>query len=83
MNLLRVALQVSLFAGIASSAMIMSTPAPIAAAATEKLARAVKLKPESSEAHAALADAYQQDGQSENADRERGLAVQLTRQPHE
>ena len=35
MNLRRVALQVSLLAGLTSSAMLMSTPAPIAAAATE------------------------------------------------
>jgi arylsulfatase A-like enzyme/Flp pilus assembly protein TadD len=42
-----------------------------AAAAAPKLSRAVKADPESAEAHAALADAYQQLGQDADAKRER------------
>jgi predicted Zn-dependent protease len=47
-----------------------------AAAAAPKLARATKADPESGEAHAALADAYEQLGQSQNANRERTKAAQ-------
>lgn len=51
--------------------------------ALPKLSRAVKVDPESAEAHAFLADAYQQLGQAENADRERTRAAQLQAQPPE
>jgi len=47
------------------------------AAALPKLSRAAKVDPESAEAHAVLADAYQQLGQAENATRERAKAAQL------
>jgi predicted Zn-dependent protease len=45
--------------------------------AIPKLSRAVKSDPESVEAHAALADAYQQVGQEQNSNRERAKAAQL------
>jgi arylsulfatase A-like enzyme/cytochrome c-type biogenesis protein CcmH/NrfG len=51
------------------------------AAALPKLSRAVKTDPESAEAHAALADAYQQLGQALNADQERAKAAHLKQQP--
>jgi arylsulfatase A-like enzyme/Flp pilus assembly protein TadD len=50
-------------------------------AALPKLAHAVKVNPDSAEAHAFLADAYQQLGQAENANRERATAKQLKSQP--
>jgi arylsulfatase A-like enzyme/Flp pilus assembly protein TadD len=50
-------------------------------AALPKLAHAVKVNPDSAEAHAFLADAYQQLGQVENANRERAAAEQLKSQP--
>jgi predicted Zn-dependent protease len=52
-----------------------------AAAALPKLTRAVKVDPKSAEAHAFLADAYQQLGQLQNASRERAKAAQLKTQP--
>jgi arylsulfatase A-like enzyme/Flp pilus assembly protein TadD len=52
-------------------------------AALPKLARAVKVNPDSAEAHSFLADAYQQLGQVENANRERAAAAQLKSQPPE
>jgi Tfp pilus assembly protein PilF len=52
-----------------------------AAAAAPKLSRAVKADPESAEAHAALADAYQQLGQVEDAKRERSKAAELSGPP--
>jgi predicted Zn-dependent protease len=52
-----------------------------AAAAAPKLSRAVKTDPESAEAHAAMADAYQQLGQDEDAKRERSKATQLSGPP--
>jgi predicted Zn-dependent protease len=52
-------------------------------AALAKLARAVKVNPDSAEAHGFLADAYQQLGQVENANRERAAAEQLKSQPPE
>jgi arylsulfatase A-like enzyme/Flp pilus assembly protein TadD len=52
-------------------------------AALAKLTRAAKVDPESVEAHAFLADAYQQLGQTENASRERALAAQLKTPPPE
>jgi len=52
-------------------------------AALPKLSRAAKVDPESAEAHAFLADAYQQLGQMENASRERAKAAQLKAQPPE
>jgi arylsulfatase A-like enzyme/Tfp pilus assembly protein PilF len=51
------------------------------AAALPKLSRAVKTDPESAEAHAALADAYQQLGQDQSADRERAKAALLAAHP--
>jgi choline-sulfatase len=53
------------------------------AAALPKLTRAAKVDPKSAEAHAFLADAYQQLGQTENASRERTKAAQLKTQPPE
>jgi arylsulfatase A-like enzyme/Flp pilus assembly protein TadD len=50
-------------------------------AALPKLAHAVRVNPDSAEAHAFLADAYQQLGQVENANRERAAAEQLKSQP--
>ncbi len=50
-------------------------------AALPKLIRAAKVDPQSAEAHAALADAYQQLGQAQNASRERAKAEQLKNQP--
>jgi tetratricopeptide (TPR) repeat protein len=50
-------------------------------AALPKLAHAVMVNPDSAEAHAFLADAYQQLGQVENANRERAAAEQLKSQP--
>jgi Tfp pilus assembly protein PilF len=50
-------------------------------AALAKLAHAVKVNPDSAEAHAFLADAYQQLGQVENANRERAAAAQLKSRP--
>jgi arylsulfatase A-like enzyme/Flp pilus assembly protein TadD len=52
-------------------------------AALPKLSRAAKVDPNSAEAHAFLADAYQQLGQAENASRERTKAAQLKTQPPE
>jgi len=52
-------------------------------AALAKLSRAAKADPNSAEAHAFLADAYQQLGQAENASRERAKAAQLKTQPPE
>jgi Flp pilus assembly protein TadD len=46
-------------------------------AALPKLREAAKLKPESSEPHKYLADAYSQLGQRANAQRERALAQRL------
>jgi predicted Zn-dependent protease len=54
-----------------------------AAGALRKLSRAVKVDPKSAEAHAFLADAYQQLGQAENSSRERAGAAQLKSQPPE
>jgi Tfp pilus assembly protein PilF len=50
-------------------------------AALPKLMRAVKVSPDSAEAHEFLANAYQQLGQAENAERERAKAEQLKTQP--
>jgi arylsulfatase A-like enzyme/Tfp pilus assembly protein PilF len=52
-------------------------------AALPRLSRAVKIGPDSAEAHAFLAEAYQQLGQAENAERERAKAAQLKSQPPE
>ena len=52
-------------------------------AALPKLSRAAKVDPNSAEAHAFLADAYQQLGQAENASRERTKASQLKTLPPE
>jgi tetratricopeptide (TPR) repeat protein len=52
-------------------------------AALPKLSRAAKVDPNSAEAHAFLADAYQQLGQTENASRERTKASQLKTLPPE
>jgi choline-sulfatase len=52
-------------------------------AALAKLTRAAKVNPGSEEAHAFLADAYQQVGQADNAERERSKAVQLSSHPPE
>jgi choline-sulfatase len=54
-----------------------------AAGAVPKLSRAAKLDPKSAEAHAVLADTYQQLGQAQNASRERAKADQLKGQPPE
>jgi arylsulfatase A-like enzyme/Flp pilus assembly protein TadD len=54
-----------------------------AAAALPKLVRAAKVDPKSAEAHAFLADAYQQLGQAQNANRERAKADQLKTQAPE
>jgi arylsulfatase A-like enzyme/Flp pilus assembly protein TadD len=54
-----------------------------AAGALPKLSRAAKVDPKSAEAHAFLADAYQQLGQAQNATRERAKAEQLKGQPPE
>jgi len=54
-----------------------------AAGALPKLSRAAKVDPKSAEAHAFLADAYQQLGQTQNASRERAKADQLKAQPPE
>jgi tetratricopeptide (TPR) repeat protein len=54
-----------------------------AEAALPRLTRAAKVDPKSAEAHAFLADAYQQLGQAQNASRERAKAVQLKTQPPE
>ncbi len=51
-----------------------------AAAALPKLVRAAKVDPKSAEAHAVLADAYQQLGQAQTASRERAKAEQLRTQ---
>ncbi len=45
--------------------------------AIPKLSRAIKSDPESAEAHAALAEAYHQVGQEQNANREKAKAVAL------
>jgi arylsulfatase A-like enzyme/Flp pilus assembly protein TadD len=45
--------------------------------ALARLTRAAKINPESADAHAFLADAYQQLGQVENAQRERSMAEKL------
>ncbi len=52
-----------------------------AAAALPKLSRAVKVDPKSAEAHAFLADDYQQLGQAQDAERERAKAAQLKSRP--
>jgi Tfp pilus assembly protein PilF len=52
-------------------------------AALPKLSRAAKVNPESAEAHRFLADAYQQLGQTENANQERDKAARLKTQPPE
>jgi arylsulfatase A-like enzyme/Tfp pilus assembly protein PilF len=54
-----------------------------AAGALPKLVRAAKVDPKSAEAHAFLADTYQQLGQAQNASRERAKAAQLKAQPPE
>ena len=54
-----------------------------ASGALPKLSRAAKVDTKSAEAHAALADAYQQLGQAQNASRERAKADQLKSQPPE
>jgi arylsulfatase A-like enzyme/Tfp pilus assembly protein PilF len=54
-----------------------------AAGALPKLSRAAKVDPKSAEAHAFLADAYQQLGQAQNASRERAKADLLKGQPPE
>jgi Flp pilus assembly protein TadD len=46
-------------------------------AALPKLVHAAEINPESAEVHASLADAYQQLGQAENAERERTKAAEL------
>ena len=51
-----------------------------AEAALPKLTRAAKADPESAEAHAFLADAYQQLGHAQNANKERAKAAQLKAQ---
>jgi len=53
------------------------------AAALPKVIRAAKADPKSAEAHAVLADVYQQLGQLQNASRERAKAAQLKSQPPE
>jgi arylsulfatase A-like enzyme/Tfp pilus assembly protein PilF len=50
-------------------------------AALPKLVHAAKVNPDSAEAHTFLADAYQQLGQTENANRERAAAERLKSQP--
>jgi choline-sulfatase len=52
-----------------------------AAGALPKLTRAAKVEPTSAEAHAFLADAYQQLGQVQNANRERAKAAELEAHP--
>jgi choline-sulfatase len=52
-------------------------------AALAKLSRAAKVDPNSAEAHAFLADAYEQLGQTDSASRERARAAQLKTQPPE
>jgi choline-sulfatase len=52
-------------------------------AALPKLGQAVKLDPESAEAHGFLAVAYRRLGQTEKAERERAKAVQLKAEPPE
>jgi arylsulfatase A-like enzyme/Tfp pilus assembly protein PilF len=54
-----------------------------ATAALPKAVRAAKVDPKSAEAHAFLADVYQQLGQPQNASRERAKAAQLKSQPPE
>ena len=54
-----------------------------ATAALPKAVRAAKLNPKSMEAHAFLADVYQQLGQLQDASRERAKASQLKGQPPE
>jgi Tfp pilus assembly protein PilF len=53
------------------------------ASALPKLTTAVKVDPESAEAHGALADVYQQLGQANNANRERVKAKRLKGQASE
>ena len=53
------------------------------AGALPKLIRAAKVDPKSAEAHAFLADAYQQLGQLQNASRERAKAAELKNQAPE
>jgi arylsulfatase A-like enzyme/Flp pilus assembly protein TadD len=50
--------------------------------ALPKLVRAAKVEPESEEAHAALADVYQNLGQTQNASRERAKASELKAPKH-
>jgi arylsulfatase A-like enzyme/Flp pilus assembly protein TadD len=50
-------------------------------AALPKLNRAAQVNPDSPEAHAFLADAYQKLGQADNAERERAKAAELRAQP--
>ena len=54
-----------------------------AVAALPKLSRAVKVDPNSAEAHASLADAYQLLGKAQDAEQERAKAVKLKEQPPE
>ncbi len=54
-----------------------------AAGALPKLRRAAKVDPNSAEAHAVLADDYEQLGQAQNASRERAKAAQLKTQAPE
>jgi arylsulfatase A-like enzyme/uncharacterized protein HemY len=54
-----------------------------AAGALPKLSQAAKVNTKSAEAHQALADAYQQLGQKENANRERAIAAGLEKQAPE
>jgi predicted Zn-dependent protease len=51
--------------------------------ALPKLVRAAKMDPKSAEAHAFLADVYQELGQAQNASRERAKAEELKSQPPE
>ena len=51
--------------------------------ALPKLSRAVKLDPESAEAHRYLADTYEQLGQAQEATRERAKAAELKNQAPE
>jgi tetratricopeptide (TPR) repeat protein len=50
-------------------------------AALPKLLHAARINPDSAEVHAFLADAYQQLGQTENAERERTKAAELKAEP--
>jgi Tfp pilus assembly protein PilF len=50
-------------------------------AALAKLSRAVKIAPDSAEAHGFLAEAYEKLGQAQNASEERAKAAQLKAAP--